>query len=499
VALETLGAVAATLLAAAAGLVPSGRARGLAHAAALVLTPVVLLADVWDTAQVEYLRDRPAMVLAIAAVSVAAVAMGAALVIRHPWVLPVAVTVALPFRVPLAIGGETVNLLLPLYFVIAAGGAARAVQALRRSGAEPWRPPGALEWLLLGFVVLYALQAGYSADASQAVQHVAFFYVPFALLFVQLSGVRWSAQLLAICLGVLVALALLFCAVAFVEEATRSVLLNDKLRASNAYNPYFRANSLFFDPNIFGRYLVVVMLLVAPVAGWASSARRAAAAAAVLTIAWVGLLTTLSQSSFGSLLGGLAVLVMARGVGRRIAVPAAAVIIAGLVLLLAFPGSLRLNLDSAGSVRKATSGRSDLVSGGTALFADRPVLGWGSGAFGVEYRRRELDRRGGADVTASHTIPLTIAVEQGLAGLAVYIALLAVCFRLLLRGARASLPRAAIASAFAALVLHSLGYAAFLEDPMTWAILAVGAALARCAGQRSSRATSVSPTSRNSL
>ena len=49
----------------------------------------------------------------------------------------------------------------------------------------------------------------------------------------------------------------------------------------------------------------------------------------------------------------------------------------------------------------------------------------------------------------------------------------------LLRGARDSIARAAIAAAFVALVVHTLLYAAFLEDPLAWALLAVGTAL-RC-------------------
>ena len=47
------------------------------------------------------------------------------------------------------------------------------------------------------------------------------------------------------------------------------------------------------------------------------------------------------------------------------------------------------------------------------------------------------------------------------------------------RGQGAFLPaRAALAAMFCALVVHTLGYAAFLEDPFTWVILAAGAALA---------------------
>ena len=38
--------------------------------------------------------------------------------------------------------------------------------------------------------------------------------------------------------------------------------------------------------------------------------------------------------------------------------------------------------------------------------------------------------------------------------------------------------RIAIAAAFGALLVHTIGYAGYLTDPLTWALLAVGAALA---------------------
>jgi hypothetical protein len=52
----------------------------------------------------------------------------------------------------------------------------------------------------------------------------------------------------------------------------------------------------------------------------------------------------------------------------------------------------------------------------------------------------------------------------------------------LLRGARRSIARAAIAAAFVALVVHTLLYAAFLEDPLAWALLAIGSALRPAVG-----------------
>ena len=85
---------------------------------------------------------------------------------------------------------------------------------------------------------------------------------------------------------------------------------------------------------------------------------------------------------------------------------------------------------------------------------------------------------------------MTVAAEQGVLGLAVYVALLAVAFLVLFTGAGRSPPRIAIAACFAALVLHTWTYADFLEDPLTWTLLGIGVALARAPletdGQRES-------------
>ncbi|HEY2202250.1 MAG TPA: O-antigen ligase family protein, partial [Solirubrobacteraceae bacterium] len=127
-----------------------------------------------------------------------------------------------------------------------------------------------------------------------------------------------------------------------------------------------------------------------------------------------------------------------------------------------------------------TSGRAKLVSGGLELFADRPLQGYGSGSFETEYKRDHRASTANA-TSASHTIPVTVAAEQGILGLAVYFALLASAFLVLFRGAGRSPPRIALAACFAVLVLHTWTYADFLEDPFTWAILAIGVALARSA------------------
>jgi O-antigen ligase len=339
--------------------------------------------------------------------------------------------------------------------------------------------------VLVAVLVLYAVQATYSSDADRALEQVVFFYVPFAVLFALLVRVPWTPRLVAWTLGVLVMLAVALAGVGFWEYETRRLLLNPRVINSNQFESYFRVNSLFFDPNIYGRFLIVVMLGIAAVVVWTARTRVALAGAIVLALLWAGLVLTFSQSSFVGLLVGLAVLGGLRwGAVRALAATGAVAVIGAAVVLLA-PGSVRLDLGSEQSVQDATSGRYDLVAGGSELFTDKPVGGWGSGSFRREYRRSENASAERA-TNASHTIPVTVAAEQGIVGLVAYLALLVAALWRMAAGLRRSgaslTARAAVLAAFAALLVHTLLYAAFLEDPLTWALLALGSGLAAVAG-----------------
>jgi putative inorganic carbon (HCO3(-)) transporter len=503
--LPKAGAVLAVLLAAGALLARDRRQRALAMAGALLLAPVLLVADIWDSPQLDVVRDHPLPAAAAAVLGLAAVVALALLMARRPVVLPLLALAALPFRIPIEVGGTTSNLLVPLYLVIAAGALAAIVSVFRppvtasgdlrttspapvtASGdlrtTSPWEP-GWLERLLALSVALYGIQATYSSDVDKALQQIAFFVVPFALLFVLLAQVRWTPRLLRLCLGLLAGLALVFSAIGYVEYATRHIFLNPKLLASNDLHTYFRTNSVFFDPNIYGRFLVVAMLAVAATMLQTARVRLVWVGAVVLVALWAGLVLTLSQSSLGALLVGLATLAVLRWGARRVLVPAAAVVAVAVVAVLATPSTFGVNLDNLDS---SSSGRTVLVRGGAELFAERPVGGWGSGAFSREYRRHE-GRVAPEAATTSHTIPITVGAEQGVVGLAVYLALLAAALARLLRGAAGSIARSAIAAAFVALLFHTLVYAAFLEDPLTWALLGVGTALAAAAAPRTAPA-----------
>jgi O-antigen ligase len=206
-------------------------------------------------------------------------------------------------------------------------------------------------------------------------------------------------------------------------------------------------------------------------------------AAGVLAWLLAGLITSFSQSSIAALLLGLAVLAAYRWDAlTTVCVSVGLVAFAGLVLLLA-PASFHFGLKgSSGSASNATSGRASLVEGGLELFAHRPLYGYGSGSFETEYKRNNTTTSENA-ASASHTIPVTVAAEQGLIGLALYVALLIGAFAVLFTGAGRSPPRIAVSACFAALVLHTWAYADFLEDPFTWTLLGIGIALARACGQ----------------
>jgi O-antigen ligase len=475
-----LGILAATLAVAGVFTLRRPRARAACMLLVLGLTPLLLLGDLWDSPQVESLRDRPVVSLGAAALGLGAVAALAAWFRRRPEAFPVLCVAALPFRIPVEAGGESANLLVPLYLVVGAGALAYAWRRLREEEV-PEREPGAIELALLFAVVLYAVQAAYSSDFDKALENVVFFYVPFALLLKLLATIDWSARVLQACLLVATALAAVFVAIGFWEYGTRELLLNPDVLEANQFKDYFRVNSLFFDPNIYGRFLMLVMTALAGVLLWTDKRRDALRIAALLALLWGGLLLTFSQSSFASLLVGLGVLGLLRWRARPLKLAAAAAVLLVLAGGLAISGALNFDPLEEGSLNRATSGRVDLLEGGVGMFADRPLQGFGSGSFNEEFVEREDVSEERADA-ASHTIPVTIAAEQGVIGLFSYGLVLYAAGALLFGGVgglRERDPpwwlaaRGVVAAAFVALFVHTLAYAAFLEDPLTWALLGI--------------------------
>lgn len=490
--LSGAGLVIAAACAAASILLPAGRTRSAAMLTALVLFPVLIVGDQWHNHQIVELRHDEAK-------AAVAIVLGVVLVVALAWVfrrlpvlMPLAIIGTLPFRIPLESGGETANLLVPLYVVIAAGVLAAVFLP---PPAEPRRPRWVAKTLAI-FVVLYALQALYSEDFSKGLQEVCFFLVPFTLAYILLRELPWDRRLLVWALVLVTAEAIAFVLIGSVEYASRGLFWNEAVIRSNEFHTYFRVNSIFWDPNIYGRYLALVLVVLTAAVMWIRERRSFWLISGAILVLWLGLAQTFSQSSFIALLAGLAVLAALRWSWRwTLGVVVVGVVGAALLVILVGGKGFdlsRINLD--------TSGRANLVSGGAELFSERPVWGYGSGSFQHAYiHHLKTDKK--APVTISHTEPITVASEQGLIGLAAYVALIVVSLWTMAAGLWARGPdaeplyvfiaRAAILAAFVALLIHTMAYAGFFQDPITWVLMAVGASLAAARSGAPDRGTSL--------
>jgi putative inorganic carbon (HCO3(-)) transporter len=486
---QFLGILIACAAAAGALLARDARLRYGAALVALIAAPALIAGDVWDSSRLVALRHPPEKLAVVIVAAILAAAVVAAIFRRFPWSFPIAAFAVLPLRVPVHVGGQTSHLLVPLYLVIAGGVLCFAYAAVRgrsdRTDGAPRAHPATLRdsaavvWLyrvLAATLVLYAIQTAYSVDVSNAIENASFFLVPFALLFVMLGEVRWNDRLLGWILVTVAAVGLVFAGVAFWEYAARDLLLSKgDLLASNQLHLYFRVNSLFYDPNILGRALALVLVAVGAYLAWTRSRPLAIAAAVVAGILLAALALSFSITGFVALIAGLLV-VMAIRWGIPWALAAGVAIVVATAIFFAASGVGKTDLSSSDKLEISTSGRVSLISGGYHLTKDRPVWGWGSGSFGEAFTQH-IDST--AKTTASHSEPLTVGAEQGAIGLIVYAALVVLALIVLLGGARASVGAAAVAACFVAIFVHSLGYADFTVDPATWALLGVGVALRR--------------------
>ncbi|MDQ4018389.1 MAG: O-antigen ligase family protein, partial [Actinomycetota bacterium] len=400
----------------------------------------------------------PAVVLAVALV---------ALFVRVPAAVPVAILLAAPFRVPLDVGAQRVFLLVPLYGVLAAGAVALAVRLARAGDLRA--PPRVVALPVAAFVVLASLSVLWADEFRTAGIDLVFFALPFAVLFALVFHAplaRWTLPALA---AAFVGLGTVFAVVGLAQLWTKSLPLAPDIEVANAYTSYTRVTSLFSDPSIYGRHLALALVLVV-VLLWAGRL-GIGAGAALMAVLVAGLVVSYSQSSMLALFAAVVVVsfVAADRAVRRLLIAAA---VAGAVLSLAVVAVAARDE----SLRRVTSGRSDLVANTAAVVADHPVLGVGIG--GEERASRAEAERRGSLAKPSHTTPLTVAAELGIVGLVAYGAFLYGAGAIVLR-ARARDPVAGLAlgGALVALVVHSLFYSGFFEDPLTWFVLALAASL----------------------
>ena len=414
--------------------------------------------------------------LAAAGVGLAALGVAlAALLVRWPWLVALGALALAPARIPVDLGGEEAKLLVPLY-VLVVGAAFALGWRLWRGTARP-RELGPLAWPVAALVLWLGLSLAWTDDLRDGAVSLIAFYLPFGVLALAIAGLPWSRRWLGLLGLQLAAMAVVLAGIGIFQWATRDVFWNPKVIVANAYAPFYRVNSVFWDPSIYGRFLVLALLALLVVVLYRSGPRLAWAAVGAIAVIWTGLFFSYSQSSFGALIAGL---VAAAGLhwGRRALAPLAliAVVLAAVgVSAPSIRSELRRDLD------RATSGRSNLVENGIRIAADHPALGVGLGGFEQAYAQRTGLTGDEPRRAASHTTPVTVAAENGLPGLALFGWLLAVPIWLGFRRASGSFAgRASLIVALVVLAIgvHSLFYNAFFEDPLTWGALGLGALVA---------------------
>jgi O-Antigen ligase len=420
-----------------------------------------------------------ATALGAGAVGLVLLGVAAALLARRPALVPVAVLLAAPFRPPLDFDSSNrflvsvaedgrLGRLLPLYFVLAAAVAALAWRAARGQELRPL--PRMIATPAAAFFAFAFCSLLWADDVEAGANLLVFFTLPFVALLATVARADFPDVVPRALAAGAIGLACLFAAVGLWQAATHELFFYaPNLAISNANTDYFRVTSLFGDPSLYGRHLVLGMGVV--LALLAARRWKAWPLIAALTLMWAGLLFSYSQSSMAALLVVTVALAFATG-SRRVR---QAVGLLAALAALAAGAYAAVQLIDGESLNQVTSDRTDRVEDTARVIEHDPLIGVGIGGQARASRRlAESDRP--TPNFVSHTTPLTVAAELGIVGLALYVWLLIGGVRLIaaVRRRHEALGLALLA-AFLGLFVHALFYSGFLEDPITWLVLAVGA------------------------
>jgi O-antigen ligase len=381
---------------------------------------------------------------------------------RVPWLLPILALACVPVR----IGWLTHQLLVPLYVVVLAAAIQLAWELAH--GDVRARELRAIAWPLAAYLAWVGLSLGWSQDAHSGAIEVLAFYVPFTVLTISVARLPWHRIGLWALYAELTIMAVVFTVVGYYQYETRNVFENPKVIASNAYAAFFRVNSIFWDPSVYGRFLVVATIPSVLLVLRGRSLRLAWTATAAVVVIWLGLLISFSQSSFAALVVAVIILAFVAWRWRAFfAVGLAVVVLGGLAV--AQP-TVRRSLEhhTKAGLDSASSGRYSLVANGIRIAIAHPVRGVGVGGFEHAYAKRvqRLHGKKNLKTAASHDTPVTVAAETGLVGLGLFAWLLVACGTDVFR-TRRLVPLAAGVT-LAAILVHSLFYNDFFEDPTTW-------------------------------
>ena len=329
----------------------------------------------------------------------------------------------------------------PKYLLLVAGGAVVAVI----TAVHPWRA-NRLNWPVVVFVACAAFSAAVSPHRATAVPGYPGSY----------DGLWTTAALAAVCLGAAqvarrpadvrrMLSALCFGAGGVVLAFAVGQLVDAAVAPGRGWDWARPADtprivgSTLGNPNHLASFLAILLPLVAVLA--LLGGRRTRVAAAVLGAAAVGgLAVTVSRGGIAAALAGLAVLaaLFRRDLRpyRRIVVTAGAAVAAAAVVLslvLGAAGMTKIDPTALGRVGAGSTAdlRLELWSTAWRVAVDHPLVGVGPDVFPVVFPEYESDRFivvFGAFTVANgaHNLFLNILANLGVAGLAAFLAVLAV-------------------------------------------------------------------------
>jgi hypothetical protein len=415
---------------------------------------------------------------ALGAGGLVGMAIAAAIFVRWPVLVTPVVLLAAPFRPPVSFGSENryfigvassgqLGRLLPLYGVLGAAALALAWHAFRGRAIRP--VPYIVSVPASALLAIAAVSLLWTDDLHAGENVLAYFLLPFGVLVGVVARAPYPPRMTRVLTVIAVALATLFAIVGIVQAATEELwFFSPSVEVGNAYSSYFRVTSLFRDPSLYARHVVLgIAILVVAVLYRKLNPLLALPLVGVL---FAGVWFSYSQSSMAALFVVTLALAVVAGT-RSLRLVAA---LTALVVLIGSAGVVLVAIEDE-SARRFTSDRSRRVELTYEVVRDHPVEGVGLGSQPVASQARS-EQGGSPTRFVSHTTPLTVAAELGVIGFAAYVALLVGAVWLIERVRRIDPPLGlGLGAVLLTLFVHSLAYSGFFEDPITWLAIAVAA------------------------